>query len=242
MELTRRLEGRLLSRYLAKAAVAYAQAQRKNDQTNYDSLYELKTATRKELGKGKFIYRLNDEESKINLNHASLEIIQRLPGINPELAQNILNSDLKPFYLKEEVLLIEGMTPEIFAGCKDTLTVYSNGKVNINTAGEDALRALGFDENLINVINDFRLGEDGQEETKDDRVFENTGEITAKLCSFRIISEAEQASLLQLISQGLISVESENFLQEIETVILDKPAMKYAVVIDKQKIKQWEEY
>jgi len=63
----------------------------------------------------------------------------------------------------EEILLIEGYKPEILYGnkekfsdmppLKDFLTVYSNGKININTAPKYVLLALGFDyTNISNII------------------------------------------------------------------------------------------
>jgi predicted nucleic acid-binding OB-fold protein len=39
--------------------------------------------------------------SSIDINHATIEELQRLPGIGPKLAQRIL--DARPFYSQEEL-------------------------------------------------------------------------------------------------------------------------------------------
>jgi DNA uptake protein ComE-like DNA-binding protein len=241
IRLTKSIQERFLCAYLAKAASIYAQTERKKDKAAYDTLYKLRQKQERQLGLGKFIYTLVDEESKININNCSAEEIGRLPGLNLELAESITRSSLRPFQLKEEIMLIEGVTEEIFKECKDFITTYSEGRVNINTASYGVLKALGLDENLVNVTEDFRRGPDNQEATEDDGVFENTGEIISKLVSFRGISQEQKVTLSQLISQGKICVASVNFSLQIEAQILDKPAMKYAIVMDTSKIKQWRE-
>jgi len=241
IRLTKSIEERFLCAYLAKAASIYAQTERKKDKTAYDTLYELRQKQQRQLGLGKFIYTLVDEESKININNCSAEVIARLPGLNLELAKSITNSSLRPFHLKEEIMLVEGITEGIFKECKDFITTYSEGRVNINTAPLEVLKILGLDERLANAIEDFRRGLNNQEVTEDDGVFENTGEIISKLVSFRGLSETQKATLSQLINQGLITTESKNFSLQIETQILDKSAMRYTIVMDKDKIRQWRE-
>jgi type II secretory pathway component PulK len=58
------------------------------------------------------------------------------------------------FSAVEELLLVDGMTPEIYNSIRDHVTVYGEGegkgKVNINTASERVLRALfGCNRNII---------------------------------------------------------------------------------------------
>ena len=242
IRLVKSLEDRITCLYLAKAAYIYANLERKEDQTTYDTLYELRHQRERQLGRGKFIYTFIDEESKLNINTASKEIIARLPGLTLELAQNLIKSKLRPFHLKEEILLVEGINEEVYNASKDFITVYTDGKVNINTAHLEVLRALGLDDDLILTINDFRLGKDDKEFTEDDGVFQNSAEVINKLRSFRGLYESGEVILLQLISQGLISVGSNNFTLEIETMVLNRPAMKYDIVIDKEKLKSWREY
>jgi len=243
LKLVRAQEEAIICPYLAKAAYTYAAKELKKDKTTYDSLEELRKERKKDLGRGSFVYTIIDEESKININTASGEIILRLPGLDdPELVQNILQSELRPFHYKEEILLVKGMTQETYDKFKDLITVFSNGKVNINTAPLEVLQALGMSSALIKAINTFRIGKDEIELTSDDRFFSDTGEIIDSLRKVEMLYEADEAMLLQLITQGSISASSENLCLQVETAIVSKPAMKYNIVMDKEKIKQWQEY
>jgi len=242
IRITKRIEEKIIGKYLAKAAVIYAREERLTREAGYDTLYELKQKKEQELGIGKFSYTLADEESKININTAGAEAIASLPGFDLKLAEKVSSSLLKPFQLKEQVLLVDGVTEEVFEQCKDFITVYTDGKVNINTAPEEVLKALGIGEELAGAIVDFRNGRDSKEATEDDEIFENTGEIINKLRTSRGMSEEEEAALASLIGAGALTVASKNFSLEIDTKIMDKPAMRYIIVIDDEKIKQWREY
>ena len=184
INVTSHLRQRLVSEYLAKAACVYARAQRNNDVTSYDTLYELRDTQQKTLGWGEFIFEMVDEESKININTASKEILSQLPGFNEELAEAVVTSEFRPFNVREEVLLVEGMEDGIFNQCKDLITVYGKGAVNINTAGKEVLQTLGIDEDLAYIIPEYRAGPDGKEATEDDRVFEEKGTILEQLRSY----------------------------------------------------------
>jgi DNA uptake protein ComE-like DNA-binding protein len=242
ISLVKRIEDGLLCTYLAKAAYFYSRTEREKDKTSYDTLYELRQEQQQQLGRGKFIYTLVDEESKININNVSAEIIARLPGLNLNLAEAMVNSSLRPFHVKEEILQVEGLDEEKFNQFKDFITVYTEGKVNINTAPTVVLKSLGLDDSLVNTIEDFRRGVDNQEATEDDGYFENTAEIITKLNSFRGLSETQIASLENLISQGLITTEAKIYSLQVDTYILDRPSMKYVIVMDEKKIRQWREF
>ena len=72
-----------------------------------------------------------------------------------------------------ELLLVKGVTVDILSKIKPYITVYGNGKVNINTASEPVLTALiGFDfPGLAAKIAGYRQGEDDIIGTKDDAWF-----------------------------------------------------------------------
>jgi len=89
-----------------------------------------------------------------------------------------------PFDSLEELFLVKGMTPEIFAGIKDYVTVYPKEtnifSINVNTAPEVVIRALchsipdsaaDADRIAKNIIN-YRSGEDQEIFTADDRSVE----------------------------------------------------------------------
>ena len=240
--LFRRLDDRLVSYYLAQAACADAQMQRKLDKKFYDTLYKLRKEKTVELGRGEFIYKLIDEESRLNVNMISQDILARLPGMDKTTADKIAISNLKPFSHKEELLLVEGVSEENFNKFKDYITIYTEGAVNINTASLEILQLLGMSETLANAVCEYRRGPDGKEGTEDDGAFTNTGEIVAKLRSYVAFSQEEEATLVQMISQGLLTVQSQCFTLNCETKISNRSAMKYAIVLDKDKIRQWQEF
>ena len=242
LKLAQTLEGRMAGQYLARAACVYFNAARAKDKPSFDSIQKLEEKQTQILGRGAFIYTLKDEQSKININLATLDIISRLSGLDKELAKKIFESKLKPFRAKEELLLVEDMTEQIFNNFKDIITVNGAGGVNINTAGADTLKVLGLDDSFINLVTGFRAGPDAKEGTADDGVFESTAEIINKLRAFGSMYEVQESTLIQLISQNMLSVSSQSFNLQIETTILEKTAMRYNIVMDKEKIKRWEEF
>lgn len=77
-----------------------------------------------------------------------------------------------PFESLDELLLVKGITTELFYGTEDEtekipglssyLTIHGDGKVNINTADAVVLQALSedLDESLIEEMDDYRNNED----------------------------------------------------------------------------------
>lgn len=80
----------------------------------------------------------------------------------------------RDFLIEEELLLVRGVTEALFFDkLKNHITVYGDGKININTAGEKVLSAvfgIGYPE-LTQKILDYRRGVDGKAGTDDDRWF-----------------------------------------------------------------------
>ena len=66
----------------------------------------------------------------------------------------------KPFETLEEMLLLKGMTVEIFQKLKRHISLNADEKININTATEPVLLARGMGENLIGRIMAYRQGKD----------------------------------------------------------------------------------
>jgi competence protein ComEA len=240
--LTKRIEDRIIGKYLAKAAVLCAQRERGASASGYDTLYDLGQERKRELGIGAFRYTLTDEESKININTSPPETFACLPGFDLELAQEVSASSLRPFYAIDEILLVDGVSDDIFKECKDLITVHSDGRVNVNTAPAEVLKAAGLEEYLAEAVVDLRKGPDGKEGTKDDEAFKSASEILEKLRAYRGLSQAQEAYLLQLINQGVLSVGSQNFSMHINADIVKRPAMKYVIVMNKERIRQWREY
>jgi competence protein ComEA len=61
----------------------------------------------------------------INLNTATLEELESLPGIGATLAQRILDyRDQNGFYVIEDIMNVDGIKDTIFEQIKDFITVY----------------------------------------------------------------------------------------------------------------------
>jgi len=240
IRLVRSFQERTLCPYLAKSAYLYFGLELTKEEAVYNTLYELRKKREVELGRGKFIYTLLDEESKININKAPKEILALLPGLDEDVAGEII--DLRnnlggSFQIKEEILLLEDITEEIYNKFKDFITVYGDGKVNLNTASVEVMKALGFREDLINGLLEFRAGPDGKEGTEDDGVFGVVQDDIFKLNKY--IPESQRTDLLNAQARDLITTDSKNFSLIIETEILNRPAMKYTIITDGSKIMRW---
>ena len=157
----------------------------------------------------KTYYGMMDEARKININKIPEKVpqtvLENLLGKgNEEVAASIINwrsslrlpngagddyyKSLTPpyeckhadFSILEELMLVKGVTPELFNSIKDYITIYGlDGKVNINTATKKVMLAMGLSEGLIDIIIGIRNGVDKIPGTKDDGVF--TYDIAAQL-------------------------------------------------------------
>ncbi len=252
IRLAARAQQTFFGKYLAHSACVYAMAKRNESELPYDVYYELRKEQKVELANNELSYYLVDEESKVNINTVSSEVIKRLfaeaGGLSDGSAQQLADAILvqrgeREFSVKEELLNIDEVKPDLYQACKDFLTVYGKGEVNINTAPGEVLAALGLEEDLVLLIKDFRLGFDGKEGTEDDGYFENTGDIVTKLMSFRMLSEKQKSDLLSLITNGFFIVKSDNFTLKINTKVSGKSGMNYIIVVDsKNIIREWVEY
>ena len=194
------------------------------------------------------MYGMQDEESKINLNKAGMEVIARLieTAANlsrwdaEELAYCIVDwrdpdsffqhpqfgaedSDYKgerdPYEAKdsdfeviEELLLVHKMDQEIFDKLKYFVTIYGEGKVNINTAPKEVLLALGLNDRLAENILLFRKGADRIAGTGDDDIFLQSATIVPRLSQVFDLGPSDISLLSNLVADGTFTVKSENFM------------------------------
>ena len=231
---------------LAKSAYYDALYQRKNDTSvSFDSQKELLQERNKLFeGDSGFRYHFEDEGSRININTANSSILKELPGMDEELAKDILASERRPFKVKEEILLVEGMDKEKFEQFKDLITVYGDGKVNINTASEGVLKALGLEEELVGIIVRYRResnGPDWEEGTPDDGALVSASDILSRLRDFESLTLAQEQQILSLMS--LWTVRSSYFSLPLEIKIKGKwqngPRVIFA--LEDGKIVSWRE-
>lgn len=155
---------------------------------------------------GKTYYGMSDEERKININTADLDTLRNLFEGNEEIAASVINwrgtaqmvkgawdnyyeSLPVPYKCKhgffsciEELMLVKDITPEIFEGIKNYVTIYGNpdGRININTASKRVMLACALSDGLADiVILKVRNGPDNISGTKDDGFF--SGDIAGQL-------------------------------------------------------------
>jgi general secretion pathway protein K len=208
-------------------------------------------------------YGMADEERKININKADQVVLTTLLGeANAEVAASIMNwrgsarapgggawdddyESLSPpykckhadFSCIEELMLVKGMTPELFGSIKDYVTVYGkDGKVNINTATRKVMLACGLGETLVNSIMDVRNGEDKTAGTKDDGLVQDiTPEATGKWD----ITSGERNALNNFTTKSnYFRIESKGKVDRSKIV------RRIACVIDRgsKKLKYYREY
>ena len=204
--------------------------------------YTVRAQVQGEDGHPEILYGVIDEDRKINLNIASKKIIMRLPGMTEETADSILDwrdedpyphllgaedfyyqgldpaykAKNAPFEALEELLLVRGLKEEDFWALEPFVTLYTDGKVNLNTAPREVLIALGMGEGLAEKLSHFRKGPDGLSFTRDDQIFESLGSVEQQLNASAPLTLQEAAQLTNLISQGLMKVKSEIFRIEAQ--------------------------
>ncbi|MFA6636333.1 MAG: hypothetical protein WCV56_04435 [Candidatus Omnitrophota bacterium] len=61
-----------------------------------------------------------------------------------------------PFVCLEELLLVDGMSPEVFLRLRGHITVFGSGRVNVNTASSEVFEALGLSRDTADKILHFR--------------------------------------------------------------------------------------
>ncbi|MDD5428362.1 MAG: type II secretion system protein GspK [Candidatus Omnitrophica bacterium] len=117
-----------------------------------------------------------------------------------------------PMETIEELLLVDGITPEIFARIKSRITIYTNGAVNINTADEMVLRALGMSEELAKKIASLHGAAVVQNGDPEETLFfTDIASIPDAVMKKISISSEEKGKINSLSGAGLLSVKSDNF-------------------------------
>ncbi|MFH1996089.1 MAG: general secretion pathway protein GspK [Candidatus Omnitrophota bacterium] len=148
------------------------------------------------------------------------------------------------FEMVEELLLVKGMTTEIYERVRPYVTVYTEGPVNINTAPQAVLAALGMSEPLTKMIIAYRNGENETIGTADDNVFEGPERIVSQLSQVSKMSPSETAELSNLVSEGIFVTRSENFMvQSAAELGTGKPVSVRveAVVTRNGQVLHWKE-
>ena len=146
------------------------------------------------------------------------------------------------FQVLEELLLVRGMTDDAFLKIKDFVTIFGDGKVNINTAGQQVLYALGMNDALVDKIILYRNGKDGIEATTDDNVLKDPVDIANDLKTGAGLNQEELNKIVELTSGGLITVSSKSFFVNAEGKV-GRRKERIVCIVDRDKhIKYWREW
>jgi len=234
----RRVYALTLSRAAAESLVAYVRAQRLENLGDYDSLYQLSKIREGDIGLAHYVYYLGNEEARLNLNKAAPEAISNIFG-SDSCGKAINESSLKPFSVNEEILMVEGVTPELFSRVEDAVTVCGNGKININTASVRVLAGLGISPEVANALLGYRLGPDQQEATEGDGIFKSAEEVINYVCA-SISGTLDGNRIAELFSRGVLDVNSET-LRLRATIKVLNTAMEYDIIFNNSGILQWRE-
>jgi type II secretory pathway component PulK len=141
-----------------------------------------------------------------------------------------------------EVLLVKGMTDERYEGIRHFITIYGDGKINVNTASREVFLALGIHPDLVRKLVAFRDGEDGVAATADDNIFEIPGAIVSRLSQSIHLSEAEVAELTNVENRYLKTRSDYFSVHSIARYEKRKDTTEVHAVIDKEgKILSWRE-
>ncbi|MBU0469598.1 MAG: general secretion pathway protein GspK [Candidatus Omnitrophica bacterium] len=138
---------------------------------------------------------------------------------------------------KEEMLLIRGMTPEIFNEIKDNITIFpKNGRllVNFDTASAEVLLSIARSvaggstnaelsdaDSAVEKLIAFRKGDDGLEATEDDKLYDlNKISLNAKEKSVLMSISRYRSKRSDYINVNVVGVEKKNNIQsKINAVI-----------------------
>ncbi|MFA5794822.1 MAG: general secretion pathway protein GspK [Candidatus Brocadiia bacterium] len=149
-----------------------------------------------------------DEDSNERQGGAENNYYQSLS--NPYPCKN------KPFDFIEELLLVKGITDDIYDKVRDIITVYGDGRVNINTASGAVFMALGLSDELANKVIRYRNGPDETRQTEDDRSFVEMSSIVSVINQAIPLTSDESQALNNLVATNAIITKSNHFRIQIK--------------------------
>ena len=147
------------------------------------------------------IYVITDEERYININTAPKELLEGIESMNSSLVRKIIarrteevheKEGVSPFQAIEEIRYLQGVDEEDWfgerdkPGLKNLLTVWGEGKINLNTATPQVLECIlnmsksGIRESDLDAILAYRNGADGIPYTEDDQGFKSIPDVQEK--------------------------------------------------------------
>lgn len=218
------------ARYLALAGISAAESRiSSDDNLTIDSLNEVWAqfpADAVPWEGGNFRWTVADEQARIPINTASIEILNRLPGFTAQASDELVRrrAEGKSLAHLEELQTLPG--PGFSSNSLEELailtTTHGSGPVNLNTASQQVLAILGLSADLAQQIEQFRAGPDGIVGTQDDGAFPQASadEVEARLREFLgagfTLTPGDRAALELLAGQSPPMLDVKSSLFHIE--------------------------
>ncbi|MBF0484432.1 MAG: general secretion pathway protein GspK [Candidatus Omnitrophica bacterium] len=122
----------------------------------------------------------------------------------------------------DELLLLEGMTPEAYEKILPFVTIYGSGQVNFNTASRTVFLALGMDGVLVDKILQARRGVDGKEYTRDDVIFTRAFDLASDVKKTVELTKEEIKQIDDLNALQALSVNSLVYRINVKAILPKK--------------------
>lgn len=144
----------------------------------------------------------------------------------------------------DELLLVKGVTKDVYERLLPYVTIYGDGRININTAPAPVLYALGLQDEVVEKILTVRRGKDGIEGTADDWFFSKPFDVPAEVSAFVKLEPTDARSIDALNLQGSISCNSYYFSMNVRAILARSQWSKNAWMVfspAENKILYWRE-
>ncbi|MCP4644332.1 MAG: hypothetical protein GY851_28070, partial [bacterium] len=121
-------------------------------------------------------FTIDDAESRVSVNAATEELLEEIPELGFRSVSQITRrrggddgEPAHPFVAIEEIRYLEGIDDDTWFGygdgtpLYDILTVWGDGRINLNTASREVLECVpDLEDNAIEAIMMYRTGGDGE--------------------------------------------------------------------------------
>ncbi len=115
------------------------------------------------------------------------------------------------FEFIQELRLVKGVTKEIYSFVENYITIYGDGRVNINTASKEKLCSFGIVASLADKLIEIRSGAGLKGPEAEPSVFTDVSKIAETVSKRYLLSPVEEESLNHALTQGEFCVSSGIF-------------------------------
>lgn len=144
----------------------------------------------------------------------------------------------KPYEIVEEVLLVKDMRPAIYRAILPYITVYGDGKLNINTCPRVLLEALGMQQQQVDKIMTFR-----ERKLSGGGIFTAERPILDQFEGVVYLSDEDKALLEAFLAQGLVSTDSDYYrITSRGNLAYRRESLEISCVVDRTgRVSRWQE-